>query len=410
MKKLHRQLFWLLVLLLPLQLGRHFWSEWTQVLGLPVDYLSPTLYLTDLLVAAVLIAWWWQEKKRFKVNRWPSVIKRYWWFGAIFLFLFLNSFLALNSGAAFYKLIKIIEFSLLGLYIAREKLVLRDLRMPLSGAIIYSSLIALAQFAKQASLDGLFWWLGERTFNIITPGIAKAIIGGRLILRPYAAFSHPNVLAGFLLISMILIAGKKEQSKFPQMIRWATLSLGSIALFLSFSRVAWFVGLLIGFWFLVQRWLGKKRSLIALVAFSILLGGLFYSLVTPLSGEEAIDQRLALANVAMEMVKANPLAGVGINNFISQLPYYWQQFGATYWLQPVHNIFLLVAAETGLIGLMTFFWLLILTFRRLLSPPQPILILGLSAALVLGLFDHYWLTLQQTQLLLTIIFGLSWRQ
>ena len=51
------------------------------------------------------------------------------------------------------------------------------------------------EFIKQASLNGLFWWLGERTFTSSTPGIAKAVIDGRLLMRPYATFPHPNVLA-----------------------------------------------------------------------------------------------------------------------------------------------------------------------------------------------------------------------
>lgn len=107
------------------------------------------------------------------------------------------------------------------------------------------------------------------------------------------------------------------------------------------------------------------------------------------------------------MVREQPLIGVGLNNFISQLPNYWQNIGLTYWLQPVHNIFLLVAAETGLLGLAIFLWFLILTLKKLLVTNYQLLI-TLSAILALGLFDHYWLTLQQPQLLFTIVLGLSW--
>ncbi|MBU4099621.1 hypothetical protein KJ980_08325, partial [Patescibacteria group bacterium] len=37
-----------------------------------------------------------------------------------------------------------------------------------------------------------------------------------------------------------------------------------------------------------------------------------------------------------------------------------------------------------------------------------ILLILLSVILILGLFDHYWLTLQQGQLLFAIILGLCW--
>jgi len=407
MKKLHRQFFWLLIFLLPVQLGRHFWFEWTQVLGLPIDYLSPTLYLTDLLVMAILFFWWLDKRRRLKLKVFKEIIKKNWWLFATFIFLLVNAFLAVNQGVAFYKLIRILEFAFLGLYVVKERYVIDDLRYPLSGAVIYSSLIAIIQFVRQSAIEGIFWWLGERSFNLITPGIAKAIVSGRLVLRPYATFPHPNVLAGFILASLILIGINKEQG-WRRIIKWAAQILGSIAIILSFSRATWLIGLLAGLALVVRGWRKKKDMVIGLIIFLALIGGLFYRLALPLSGQEAIIQRFSLAQIAIKMIKANPLAGVGLNNFIPQLPNYWQQFGMTYWLQPVHNIFLLITAETGLVGLLIFLWLLVLTFKRLVAANHWLLVTVLSLILALGLFDHYWFTLQQAQLLLTIVLGLSW--
>lgn len=413
MKKLHRRFFWLLIFLLPVQLGRHFWFEWTQVLGLPIDYLSPTLYLTDLLVIAILLTWWWQEKIRDK-------IQKNWVVGAIFIFLLVNSFLAVNRGAAFYKLIKVLEFTLLGFYIAKSNYTLYAIRYPLSLAVVYSSLIAIFQFIKQASLGGIFWWLGERNFNIITPGIAKAIINGRLVLRPYATFPHPNVLAGFFLVAIILLLGNlkstnqlinKLKKNWSIGIYWILVFiLALIGLVLSFSRATWLIGLLVGFGLVTRSWWGKKRRVAGLIFLLVLIGVFYYRFALPLSGQETLTQRFSLAQIAIEMIKASPLAGVGLNNFIPRLPDYWQQFGMTYWLQPVHNVFLLIAAETGLVGLLIFLWLLVLIYKRLLVTGHWSLITAVSIILALGLFDHYWLTLQQSQLLLTIVFGLSWRR
>jgi len=111
------------------------------------------------------------------------------------------------------------------------------------------------------------------------------------------------------------------------------------------------------------------------------------------------------------MFKTSPLSGIGLNNFIVRLPEFWPMTGFTYWLQPVHNIYLLILTETGIVGLLIFVWLLILTYRRLLKTLTinhwP-LIISLAAILLLGLVDHYWVTLQQTQLLLAVILGLAW--
>lgn len=408
--KLHRQLFWLLIFLLPIQLGRHFWFEWTRVLGLPIDYLSPTVYLTDLLVIVILFFWWLDKGRRLKFKVFKEIIKKNWWFFAAFVFLLVNAFLAFNKGAAFYKLIRILEFAFLGLYVVKERYTIDDLRYLLSGAVIYSSLIALAQFVKQGAIGGVFWWLGERTFNLITPGIAKAIVSGQLVLRPYATFPHPNVLAGFILVSLILIGVNSRELGFKRIVRWAAQVLGGTTILLSFSRATWLVGLLVGLGLVIRGWRKRKGRVIVLVLFLVFISGFYYRFALPLSGQEAITQRYSLALIAIKMVRSNPLAGVGLNNFIPRLPDYWQQFGMTYWLQPVHNIYLLVAAEAGLVGLLIFLWFLILTFKRLLITNRWLLITVFSVVLALGLFDHYWLTLQQTQLLLAVVFGLSWRQ
>ena len=48
-------LFYLLLLLLPTQLGKHFWPTFSYVLGTRVDYLSPTLYLTDIIILFITL-------------------------------------------------------------------------------------------------------------------------------------------------------------------------------------------------------------------------------------------------------------------------------------------------------------------------------------------------------------------
>ncbi len=409
--KLHRILFYLLISLLPLQLGRHFWPGFSLISGIRVDYLAPTIYLTDLLVIGILGSWLWKRKKQFSIPNSQAVVRKHWWILAIFCFLLVNVFFAQNRGAALYKLIKIIEFTLLGFYVAKNRFQISTLCFSLSMAVIYSSLLALAQFFRQASLGGVFWWLGERTFNAFTPGIAQIIWEGRLIMRPYATFPHPNVLAGFILVSLVLIATTKTQDLKQRIIKRLGVFFGVIGIAISFSRSAWLVGVLVSFWFLIRNLritkTNKKFLYFILLCLLFGVGVLFYSL-SHLSTEEAISRRLQLNQVAIKMTKQNPLIGVGLNNFVSRLPEFWQKPEVVRFLQPVHNIFLLTFAETGVTGLLIFFWLLILSYRKLLITNNQRLIITLSAILILGLFDHYWLTLQQTQLLFTIILGLVW--
>ncbi len=67
--------------------------------------------------------------------------------------------------------------------------------------------------------------------------------------------------------------------------------------------------------------------------------------------------------------------------------------------QPVHNIYLLALAETGALGLLGVLGLLGLAIK---TRPIPLL-----SIFILGFFDHYFLTLQEGQLILALIIGLS---
>jgi len=148
------------------------------------------------------------------------------------------------------------------------------------------------------------------------------------------------------------------------------------------------------------------RGLIYGGAITVLVFYLIYLIKIPISSEESFSQRLESGKIAFQLIKQNPFLGVGINNFIVYLPKFQQ--GRTLWLQPAHNIYLLVAAETGVVGLLIFFWFLFLTFKKLLYSYNPIFLYAYISILLLGFFDHYWLTLQQTQFLFTMVLGLIW--
>ena len=383
---------------MPVQLGKHFWPAFSFAQGLRIDYLSPTVYLTDLIIIGILINWLVEKVKsqKSKVKITSKNSKVLILFLCLLVFLLINCLFAQNQGAAFYLLIKIIEFVFLGIYIIQNHYQASRFSLPVSISVIYSSLFAVIQFLKQKSLGGIMYWLGERTFDAGTPGIAKAIINGQLVLRPYATFPHPNALAGFLLVGFILSFPywwKRNRS-----FSFLYIILVVSAIFLSFSRSVWLAGILILVWII-----GKKVFLSA----SLIIGLIFIFAFSQLSGSEAIFQRVDLNIAAIKMFQQSPILGVGLNNFIVRLPEFWNDSGQVLWYQAVHNIFLLVLAETGFVGLVLFLWLLFQTLKRIPASHFSLLA-SLSVILFLGLFDHYWLTLQSTQLLFTIVLGLSW--
>lgn len=150
---------------------------------------------------------------------------------------------------------------------------------------------------------------------------------------------------------------------------------GFFPLILSFSRGAWISvlpGVAIGI-FLGWRtgWLGT-RSLVRLVVIalsfavvaSLFAGSMSVRLMEVDPSMSVVVDRVKLNQVALSMIKAHPLLGVGINTFVDAMGPYDATGVTHYFTEPVHNVYLLVAAETGLVGLGLFLLLMLAAFRE----------------------------------------------
>jgi O-antigen ligase len=105
-----------------------------------------------------------------------------------------------------------------------------------------------------------------------------------------------------------------------------------------------------------------------------------------------------------------PLLGVGFQNFVQVMDEYSLVKLKNYQHQPVHNIYLLIAAESGFLGLLCFLGFIFLIFKtsvkKIENPLVLILLSAWSAFLFIGLFDHYPLTSQQGRLMFFLVAGL----
>lgn len=473
--KIESVLLALLILFLPTQLGKHFWPDFSVITGIRVDYLSPTLYTTDILIGILFLVWFGRivfnpQQNAIEVSKYASSSKESGLYAklaeasqgswlpdgavqdkskkgfpwretvlgiCILAFLLVNVFSADRVGLSLYYLLKLSEFSFLIYYLSKH--IRLNIHLPIialitSVSVFFQSFLAILQYLQQGSLNGWLYYLGERAFTGNTPGIANAAINGELLLRPYGTFSHPNVLAGYLLISLLFIACflSPFAKGFIRVFGFIILILGSIALMLTLSRVAialYLVIILVAFiyWFIKKRpkpTMGIGLLIVAAIADLVLfIGGLAFlqTIVSRFSQtsffEESFLQRTELIDSAILIIQTNPLLGVGLGHFIPALAPLQDPLSLGLYMQPVHNIYLLVAAETGYLGLGIFLFIIALTYRRLFlhirltplfRPIYLVLTLLLSLVLVLGLFDHYFLTLQQGQLLFAVILGLSW--
>jgi len=371
-KKLKEIFWWLFLLSFPFQLGKHFWPSWSFILGRKIDYLSLVIYFSDLLLLFCFLT---EEKKIFRFDK-----------KIIFLIL-LNIIFSFHRLVSFLGWLKLAKIFLVAWLIKRNKKFVNSyLCQIISFWVIVETVLVLAQWWRQASLNGWAWWLGERRFDLATLGVAKFIWRGRVYLRPYGTFSHPNSLAGFLLVSLIIFQQKARRSWWSRLI----LILGSLCLCLTLSRTVLLVGGIYLIWLSGSRW----WSYLLLILEALFLFYFFPSFL-------AFRERWQLFQVAGKILFHFPLTGVGWDNFLLILPSWWP-FGR--WpkivLQPVHNIFLLLLVQTGLGGiflLKKIFW----AWRKRKKAIFP-----LAAILLTGMADHYWLTLPQNLLLLGLVGGL----
>jgi hypothetical protein len=387
---------------LPFQLGKHFWLTESLVLGRKIDYLSPTLYLTDVILGLLVGTIFWQKRMRLTRN-------------VIIILLVLGCLSVISFWTSSYKVIsvyyslKLFELFLLSWIILIKKPTLSEIMAPLSLSTIVVAFLALAQFTLQSSLGGIFYVLGERSFSAATVGIAQVLVNGRLFLRPYSTFPHPNVLAGFLTILLPLwikvISETTDRKKY--MVYVTALAFAGIGIFLSFSRLAWSVGalLLLCLWFKKISLRNRLLLLVLILAvFTVeeVLLGRFISLSA--ADADSVSERQKLFVAATSMFTSSPLVGIGLGNFIPVLP----RFSTPPFLfQPVHSIYALIAAETGSVGFVGFLSLLVLGVYRSARKKNYWISWSLVAVMLLGMFDHYLVTIHQTQFLGIVILSLA---
>lgn len=407
-----KTLLLLLVFLLPTQLGTFYFIPDSIVHGIPIDLLALALYLTDILILLLVILNLFQDpkiiNKMLKRARLASLAKRVQ-HDKIFLilissFLILNLTFSLSPIISLYKLIKLAELGALFWIMKSTKLNMKYVLYAFLAMALLQLGLGLAQIINGHSLQGLFYFLGERSFSLSTPGIAKVSMQGVELLRAYGTFPHPNALGGFYLLLYSFVLFWKPLSSRALVegsLKNLLLITSTLLIIFSFSKVA-----ILGYVILTVVHQLRKPSActwckISGLVLPIALSGVF---LLAQSDPESLGKRLWLASTSLMIIRENLITGVGLGNYlIAQgmfpIPYSY------HFLQPVHNIFLLMIAELG-IPLFAFVSLLTVKFMNHKSKFMIQLFPALFVIAFTGMFDHYWLTIQQNMLLIPVVFGL----
>jgi hypothetical protein len=387
---INKILLFLFILLLSTQLGKHFFIPSSYLSGVRVDYLSPTVYLTDLIVFLLAI---------FNLK----IVAKFFSNKEILVglsLLLINALFSRLPVISLYWLIKIVEFLTIFSLIKpllknlKEKFLL--LALLISG--FFELLLTTIQLINKHSVQGLFYYFGERLLSLSTPGVAKASLQGVEFLRPYGTFSHPNSLAGFFLVLYFFVLTNKKFNRYL-FLKYLFLLVSTLLVFISFSKIALIVYLILN----VIYYLSTIKSVKSvckpcLIARIFVIAVISFIFLQVTSDPQTIDKRIELIKNSLTIIGRYPIQGVGLGSYLIEQA----KFSSKYYLffnQPVHNIILLYFSELGLVigGL-----ILLLSSKKIikLMKVNPYVFSGLFLT---GLFDHYWLTLQQNFLLMGLV-------
>jgi putative inorganic carbon (hco3(-)) transporter len=261
---------------------------------------------------------------------------------------------------------------LIFLYAAGDIRQLHELRLVL-GLLIFSAalqgLIALAQYVTGSSL-GMQYFQASRTLYGYT--------GLEAVSRASGLLGHPNNLALFFDLMLpvsvsLLFCPLGPGARFLLAVG---VFLQVAGLGVTFSRggiMASGLGILALVIFQATRRLGLARALLATLAGALLLAAFLMIVPNPIAKglsrtEKTASGRLALVEVALTMIRHHPLFGVGLNNFThASRPYdSTREQIVSAWNSPVHNLFLFIAGEIGLVGLACFVVFLVRVVTALL--------------------------------------------
>jgi hypothetical protein len=399
-KLLSRTFAILLLIFLPTQLSYHFWPAWSYVFGFRIDFMAPTLYLTDMFSLIVIVL-------NFKIYR--KFIKI---LALIFLLAIINCLFSVSLFESIYKWIKIFEVFLIGLYFSKQKILKTT---TVFKTILYSSIpvsvLGILQFFLGSTLGGIFYWLGERHFNLNTPGIALVSILGSDHLRSYSTFSHPNSLAGFLGVVLIgFMFGNKVFSKKIYLLNLTPLLICFLLTFSLSSILGFFVISILSL-VIYKRYIAKFFIILLINTYPLL--SLIYMFVSerllnihPYITKN-ISERLDLNIIALKIISNNFFTGVGLGNFITSTIKYTGIYTYSWLLQPVHNGYILIFSELGIVGVLFFYFFLNKLLNRNFIYKNFKFLFIFTFILLTGFTDHYWLTLQQNIMLCSIFAGLS---
>lgn len=353
-----KALFYIMVAILPLSLGKYYvypgqanvWIGWQVI---------------DILLLALYVLWIFEKKPpksqwhRFKAADpvFPLI--------ALVILSFLSGINAADKPVWIYQSWLLLRGFMIFFYVAHHS----ELK---EGSLFVIVWILLGQGVFQ-SLVGLAQWSigGPVGLKILgEPEIVRQqVLNIQTVFRVTGTFPSDNMV-WFMYMDLILpvlfalvisrtVSGLKKTVLFPAMMFIFFVSS------LSFTRMGWVCFAMAASIILVFTLLREKfhpvmllKTFVIVVVFFILISVIWEYVVARFESYDlgSAAMRIPLMQNAWNIISTHPLLGIGAGNYILVMYLFdvSDQGIASFFLYPVHNLYLFVAAEMGIFSLIAF--------------------------------------------------------
>lgn len=379
-----------------------------QIAGAHTEFGVMSLYGVELLLAAALIVGSAFDRKFLTIDRRRQLSVR---LGAIVLILaMLGTAFADRSLFSFSMVTHLALAYALFVAILIDRVSTKHLLFAFVGSLIAPLILGITQVFGGSS--PAYSWLGLAFRDAAQLGDAVFTIDGDRTLRAYGSFPHPNVFGGFLGVGLFAWWGamasvRREWEKRNHLV---VTSVGTIVLILGMlltgSRSA-FLGLFVGLAlvFVVKSIPSMKvarpaAAILGIFAvFASLLASFYLTdLASSIRGggiheERSLTERIELyEDFVPFMAATNPVVGRGIGSYVLSLSD-TDPGKSAFDYQPVHNVFLLILAELGFLGLAAMLcWGASVAWTNVLRFPHrdALYAFGMgNVVFMICFFDHY---------------------
>ncbi len=308
------------------------------------------------------------------------------------------------------------------------------------GMGLVQAIIGLGQFLLQHQVG--LEWAGELVRDANVPGAIVVQAADQMWLRSAGLTSSPNALGTQLTVSLLLLTGRyldnNHRSTISILVYLVGISLLCAGIVTTFSRTAW-GGLTIGMgvlmllaWQRSSSKLHRRRTLllsgcllVGMLIFLIIYGPLFEArlsgtlalissrLSVPNLTEQAnIAQRITYRRDALMLWRTSPWLGMGAGSS-SLASLLMSNGGRIANPGPVHSVPLLLLVDLGPMGLAAWGMLILAVLKiswqsrhsLFEKPMQAAWTVASVVLLLMGCFDHHFLTYQQGRVALWLTLG-----